>query len=57
MTLIAGTGLAALLIAYRGVFAAFAGAFRQAGVDLVVCLPCAAAAFLLARHRVDLVCD
>src|SRR5690242_12717997 len=57
MTLIAGTGLTALLSAYRGVFATFAGAYVQGGVDLLVCLPFAAAAFLLARHRVDLVCD
>jgi hypothetical protein len=57
MTLIAGTGMTALLTAYRGLFAAFAGGFAQAGTDLVICLPFAAAAFMLARHRVDLVCD
>lgn len=57
MSLMASSGLVSLLLAYRGLFAAFAGAFPQAAVNLLVCLPFGAAAFLLARHRVDLVCD
>jgi hypothetical protein len=57
MSLIAGAGLTALLSAYRGMFAAFAGAYAQGARDVALCLPFALAAFLLARHRVDLVCD
>jgi hypothetical protein len=57
MTLIAGAGLTCLVSAYRGMFAAFAGSYAQGGIHLAICLPFALAAFLLARHRVDLVCD
>lgn len=57
MSLLAGTGLGALVIAYRGIFAAIAGAYAQGASSLLMCLPLGAAAFLLARYRVDLVCD
>jgi hypothetical protein len=57
MSLIALTAMGALLTAYRSVFNALAGAYVDGARQLLYCLPLAAAAYLLMKHRCDLVGD
>ena len=55
MLLIAFTGVASLVMAYRGVFQIFAGAWQVGGGSLAASIPMACASYLLARHRGDLI--
>ena len=55
--LITLTAAGALTTAYRGVFSAFAGEYRDIVVNALFCLPLGVASYLLARHRCDLVGD
>ena len=57
MSLTAASGVGGLLLAYRGTFELISGAMRGGVVDLLFAVPLASAAYLLAAHRVDLVCE
>lgn len=57
MSLIAFTASGAMLLAYRGVFSAFAGAYLTSAFHILGALPLGMACWFLCRHRGDLVCD
>ena len=57
MSLIAITASGAMLLAYRGVFSAFAGAYTVATIYIGSAFPLGVACWFLCRHRTDLVSD
>ena len=57
MSLIALTASGAMLLAYRGVFSAFAARYVQGAIYTLGAFPVGIACYLLCRHRGDLVCD
>lgn len=57
MSLIALTASGAMLLAYRGVFSAVAGAYGVSAIYLVCTIPLGVACWFLCKHRIDLVCD
>ncbi|MBC8106319.1 MAG: hypothetical protein H7Z14_07000 [Anaerolineae bacterium] len=57
MSLIAITASGAMLLAYRGVFSAFGGAYVTSAVYVLGTFPLGIACWFLCRHRSDLVCD
>ncbi len=57
MSLIALTASGAMLLAYRGVFSAVAGAYVVGAIYLISTIPLGAACWFLCKHRIDLVCD
>ena len=57
MSLIALTGIGAMLLAYRGLFSALSGSYADGVGSVVVSAAVGAATYLLARHRLDLVGD
>jgi hypothetical protein len=57
MSLVFVTAIGALMGGYRGTFAALSGDFASAGFNLLIGAPLGVAAWLLCRHRADLICD
>lgn len=57
MALVAVTAIGALMASYRGVFELCAGDLAPGSMRVLAALPLGAAAYLLCRHRGDLLCD
>jgi hypothetical protein len=57
MSLLFVTAMGSLFSGYRGLFALCGGDLLAGATHLLIALPLGAAAYLLCRHRVDLVCD
>jgi hypothetical protein len=57
MGLIAVTSIGCLLTAYQGLFSALGGLYGEGALNLLIAFPLGFAAYLLAKHRGDLVGD